>query len=167
MNGKINIVFGFIYFACTALLGPTVLVPQFYKNMKSFNDTGAVVEKVREGAQGDFKGADIAPAVVSIFDYMKTSAVPPAKAAHVHGNLESLLNIVAGFILLTLAIPANFKTLLSIVFLIGAVFHSGMLYLGGVFHMYWAYNLAPIGAIAIIVGLLGMGVASFIGLKQK
>jgi len=166
MNGKINIVFGFIYFACTALLGPTVLVPQFYKNMKSFNDTGAVVEKIREGSQGDFKGSDIAPAVVSIFDYMKTSTMP-AKGAHVHGNLESLLNIVVGFILLTLAIPSGFKMLLSIVFLIGAVFHSGMLYLGGVFHMYWAYNLAPIGAIAIIVGLLGMGAASLVGVKQK
>jgi len=166
MNGKINIIFGFIYLAFTAVLGPAVLVPQLGKNAQSLNNTAALVEKVREGAQGDFKGADIAPAVVSIFDYIKTSKLS-AKGAHVHGNLESLLNIVAGLVLLTLAIPANFKTLLSIMFLVGAVFHSGMLYLGGVFHMYWAYNLTPIGAIAIIVGLLGMGAASFIGLKQK
>ena len=165
MNGKINIIFGFIYLAFTAVLGPTLLVPQLGKNAQSLDNTAALVEKVREGAQGDFKGADIAPAVVSIFDYMKTSKLS-AKGAHVHGNLEALLNIVAGLVLLTLAIPANFKTLLSIMFLVGAVFHSGMLYLGGVFHMYWAYNFTVIGAIAIIVGLLGMGVASFIGIKQ-
>ena len=165
MNGKINIIFGFIYLAFTAVLGPTLLVPQLGKNAQSLDNTAALVEKVREGAQGDFKGADIAPAVVSIFDYMKTSKLS-AKGAHVHGNLEALLNIVAGLVLLTLAIPANFKTLLSIMFLVGAVFHSGMLYLGGVFHMYWAYNFTVIGAIAIIVGLLGMGIASFIGIKQ-
>ena len=166
MNGKINIIFGFIYLAFTAVLGPAVLVPQLGKNAQSLNNTAALVEKVREGAQGDFKGADIAPAVVSIFDYIKTSKLS-AKGAHVHGNLEALLNIVAGLVLLTLAIPANFKTLLSIMFLVGAVFHSGMLYLGGVFQMYWAYNFTVIGAIAIIVGLLGMGIASLIGLKQK
>ena len=166
MNGKINIIFGFIYLAFTAVLGPAVLIPQLGKNAQSLNNTAALVEKVREGAQGDFKGADIAPAVVSIFDYIKTSKLS-AKGAHVHGNLESLLNIVAGLVLLTLAIPANFKTLLSIMFLVGAVFHSGMLYLGGVFQMYWAYNFTVIGAIAIIVGLLGMGIASLIGLKQK
>src|SRR3989338_1740995 len=166
MNGKINIIFGFIYLAFTAVLGPAVLVPQLGKNAQSLNNTAALVEKVREGAQGDFKGADIAPAVVSRFDYIKTSKLS-AKGAHVHGNLEALLNIVAGLVLLTLAIPANFKTLLSIMFLVGAVFHSGMLYLGGVFQMYWAYNFTVIGAIAIIVGLLGMGIASLIGLKQK
>ncbi len=170
MNGKINIIFGFIYLAFTALLGPTLLVPQLGKNAQSLNNTAALVEKVREGAQNDFKGTDgpdkvIAPAVVSIFDYIKTSKLS-AKGAHVHGNLEALLNIVAGLVLLTLAIPANFKTLLSIMFLVGAVFHSGMLYLGGVFHMYWAYNFTVIGAIAIIVGLIGMGIASFIGIKQ-
>lgn len=170
MNGKINIIFGFIYFALTAVLGPTILVPQLGKNYQSFNNTTAVVEKVREGAQNDFKGTDrpdkvIAPAVVSIFDYIKASKLS-AKGAHAHGNLEALLNIVAGIVLMSLVIPANFKALLSILFLIGAVFHSGMLYLGGVFHMYWVYNFTIIGAIAIIAGLVGMGIASFIGIKQ-
>ena len=87
MNGKINIIFGFIYLAFTAVLGPAVLVPQLGKNAQSLNNTAALVEKVREGAQGDFKGADIAPAVVSIFDYIKTSKLS-AKGAHVHGNLR-------------------------------------------------------------------------------
>ncbi len=69
-------------------------------------------------------------------------------------------------VLLSLAIPANFKALLSIIFLVGALFHSGMLYLGSVFHMYWAFNLTLIGAIAIIAGLVGMAIASFAGLKN-
>lgn len=170
MNGKINIIFGFIYLAFTAVLGPAVLIPQLGKNAQSLNNTAAVVEKVREGVQNDFQGIEtpdkvIAPAVVSIFDYIKTSKLS-AKGAHAHGNLEALLNIVAGLVLLTLAIPANFKTLISIMFLVGAVFHSGMLYLGGVFHMYWAYNFPVIGVIAIIAGLALMGIACFIGIKQ-
>ena len=51
MNGKINIIFGFIYLAFTAVLGPAALVPQLGKNAQSLNNTAALVEKVREGAQ--------------------------------------------------------------------------------------------------------------------
>lgn len=170
MNGKINIIFGFIYLAFTAVLGPALLIPQLEKISQSLKNTAAVVEKVREGVQNDFQGIEtpdkvIAPAVVSIFDYIKTSKVS-GKGVHAHGNLEAMLNIVAGLVLITLAIPANFKTLLSTLFLVGAVFHSGMLYLGGVFGMAWAYNFAVIGVIAIIAGLSLMGIACFIGIKQ-
>ena len=168
MNGKCNIVFGFIYLAFTALLGPAMLLPQGAVRMQAMNDTKQAIEKVKEDIQ---KGTvttsnSSASAVVSMFDYLKSQG-SSAKAPHVHGNLEALLNITAGVVLLSLAIPANFKSLLSIIFLVGAVFHSGMLYLGGVFGIYLAYKLTSIGAIAIVAGLLLMGGAAMIGIKEK
>ncbi|MBI5048978.1 MAG: hypothetical protein HZB54_08540 [Deltaproteobacteria bacterium] len=163
MNGKINIVFGFIYFAFTAVLGPTVLVPHFSVTQQAMEKTAQSVGNVKQEAQPT--SASTAEALSSILDYLKV-AKPMAKGAHSHGNLEALLNIAAGVVLLSLAIPASFKALLSIIFLVGAVFHSGMLYLGSVFHLYWAFNLTVIGAIAIIAGLVGTGIASFIGIKK-
>ena len=166
MNGKINIVFGFIYFALTAVLGPTMLVPHMGSSMQIMKTAGQAVDKVKEDAKKGVQNLDNVAALAGIMDYLKSEKVH-GKAAHVHGNLEALLNIAVGLVLLSLAIPANFKTLLSIIFLAGAVFHSGMLYLGGVFGMYWAYNFAVIGVIAILVGLVMMGVASFMGIKQS
>ncbi len=163
MNGKINIIFGFIYFAFTAVLGPTVLIPHFGVAKQAMDKAGQAVERVKQEAQPT--SASTAEAMSGIIDYLKVQK-PMAKGAHSHGNLEALLNIAAGVVLLSLAIPANFKALLSIIFLAGALFHSGMLYLGTVFHLYWAFNLTIIGAIAIIAGLLGMGIASLIGIKK-
>lgn len=162
MNGKINIVFGFIYFALTAVLGPTVLVPHFYSTQQTLQTAKQSVEKAKQEVQNP---AATAEALTSIFNYLN-SEKHFGKGAHTHGNLESLLNIVVGLLLMSLAIPSNFKALLSVIFLVGAVFHSGMLYLGGIFHMYWAFNLTVIGAIAILTGLLGMCVASAIGIKK-
>lgn len=176
MNGKVNIVFGFIYLAMTALLGPVLLVPQLGANLKTMGDTAQVVDKVQEGLRNDFKGFKganspnkvIGQATVSIFNFTKNSKNLSLLAGgpHAHGNLEALLNIAAGVVLLTLAIPANFKKLLSILFLIGAVFHSGMLYLGGVFGLMWAYNFTIIGVIALLAGLVFAGIASIIGIKD-
>lgn len=165
MNGKINIIFGFIYFALTAVLGPTMLVPHMGVSMQAMKSAGQAVEKVKEDAQKGNQNPDNAAALSGIMDYLQSEKAP-GKAAHTHGNMEALLNIAVGVVLLSLAIPANFKALLSILFLVGALFHSGMLYLGGVFHLYWAFNLTIIGAVAIIAGLVGMGIASFIGIKQ-
>jgi len=165
MNGKINIVFGFIYFAMTAVLGPTMLVPHMGSSMQAMKSAGQTVDKVKEDIQKGNQIPDNATALSGIMDYLKSEKAP-GKAAHTHGNMEAILNIVAGVVLLSLAIPTNFKALLSMLFLIGAVFHSGMLYLGGVFGMTWAYNFAVIGVIAIIAGLSLMGIACFIGIKQ-
>ena len=161
MNGKINIIFGFIYFAFTAVLGPTMLIPHFGITKQAMDKAVHAVDKAKQEAQP----SATAEALAGILDYLKVEK-PSVKGAHSHGNLEALLNIAVGVVLLSLAIPTNFKKLLSIIFLVGAVFHSGMLYLGGVFHLYWAYNFTVIGAIAIIAGLVGMAIASFIGIKQ-
>lgn len=167
MNGKINIVFGFFYLACTAALGPTVLVPKLGPANQQFEAAAKNVEAVRAGGESSQGG--VAPATVGIFDYLKSQkgVASLAGGPHAHGNLESLLNIAAGVVLLMLTIPANFKALISIVFILGAVFHSGMLYLGMVFGQAWAFKLTKFGAIAVLTGLVLMGIASIIGLKKK
>jgi hypothetical protein len=88
------------------------------------------------------------------------------KSAHSHGNLEALLNIVAGFVILTLSIPGSFRALLTILFLMGAVFHSGMLYLGMVFGIGSAFKLLLLGEVSLLAGLVLMGVAVIIGIKR-
>ena len=163
-NGKINVIFGFIFFASTAVLGPAVLIPG--KGEVRATAGEAMVEAVEEAREG---GADEGvAAAVAIADFMaaekKVGSI--GSAVHAHGNLESLLNIVVGFILISLCIPYKYKKLISVVFITGAVFHSGMLYLGIVFKQYWAFNFTIVGAVAIVAGLLMMAGACIVGLKS-
>ena len=51
--------------------------------------------------------------------------------AHSHGNLESVLNILVGYILCQLEASSWLLNAVSILLLIGAIFHSGMLYISG------------------------------------
>lgn len=70
--------------------------------------------------------------------------------AHSHGNLESVLNILIGYILCQLEASSGLLHAVSILLLIGAIFHSGMLYLSGL-GVGFALNLAPIGAISLVI----------------
>ncbi len=79
------------------------------------------------------------------------------KAAHAHGNLESLLNIVIGYLLCRLALEAWIAKTVSVLLIVGALFHSGMLYLAGA-GVGFAGMLTPIGGISIIVSMLLMGI---------
>ena len=169
-SGKINIVFGFLYLAITAVLGPAVLVPgggEIRVAMKSASENVEIVREAK-GSKASIEKAESA-AVVGIMDYLTKAKRRGsiASAAHAHGNLEALLNIVAGLVILSLAIPSNYKVLLSILFIAGAVFHSGMLYLGVVFGQSWAFNFTSIGAICILAALVLTGIASIVGIKTK
>ncbi len=169
MNGKVNIVFGLLYFAATALLGPVLLVPGKGGNFQKMAEATRAVEKVRtESAGGAPSMESLGEAVTGIMDYLKDiNRIGFVKsAAHAHGNLEALLNVVAGLVILTLVVPSSYKTVLSLLFLIGAVFHSGMLYLVSVFGIRWAGNLTFIGAVAIIAGLVLLGAASIVGIRK-
>lgn len=169
-SGKINIVFGFLYLAITAVLGPAVLVPGSGEVREAMKDATEQVEIVREAkvSAAEVAKAETA-AVVGMMDYLtKAKRLGSiASAAHAHGNLEALLNIVAGLVILSLAIPRNYKALLSILFIAGACLHSGMLYLGVVFGQSWAFNLTSIGAICILAALVLTGIASIFGIKTK
>ena len=170
MSGKINMVFGFFYLAFTAVLGPAYLVPQLYAGRAVMEDAGKAVAEVRSamdaGAPG---GANLAEkdsaALVKVFEALKKQHVN-GKSAHSHGNLEALLNIVAGFVLLTLAIPGPFRALITVLFLAGAVYHSGMLYLGMIFGVGWAFKLLIIGEVSLLSGLVLTGLAVIIGVKK-
>jgi len=88
---------------------------------------------------------------------------------HAHGNLEALLNIVAGFVLCFVSIAAWQKQLLSWGFIIGTVLHSGMMLLERVFGMAWAGKVLEtgIGPILILLSLFLMGLAVAIGFKVE
>lgn len=85
------------------------------------------------------------------------------RAAHAHGNMESLLNIVIGYLLCRLRLNKGLANIISILLLIGAAFHSGMLYLGGL-GFTQAFKLAPVGAFSLIITMLLMG-AGILSLK--
>ncbi len=79
------------------------------------------------------------------------------KAAHAHGNLESVLNIVIGYLLCRLSLEAWIAKTVSVLLIVGALFHSGMLYLAGA-GVGVAGTLTPIGGVSIIAAMALMGV---------
>lgn len=162
MNGKINIIFGFLYLATTAVLGPALLVPQYPEKFAAQHTMTEAVKSVSED------GADVGAALESITAYIGVGdrMGQVSGGPHAHGNLEALLNIAAGLTLLSLTIGARFKSLLSILFIVGAVGHSGMLYVGTVFNVPAAFNLTVIGVIALLAALILTGVAAIMGLPS-
>ncbi len=84
---------------------------------------------------------------------MNSAAHHLLSTAHAHGNLESLLNIVLGFLLCHVgARESKLPEVISALLLIGAVFHSGMLYLAGL-GVEIALKLAPVGAFSMIAAV--------------
>ncbi len=79
------------------------------------------------------------------------------RAAHAHGNMEAFLNIAIGYLLCRLKLNGGLANFISVILIVGAVFHSGMLYLGGL-GVGAAFKLAPIGAFSLILTVLLMGV---------
>lgn len=86
-------------------------------------------------------------------------------AAHAHGNLESVLNILIGYIICQLEAASGLANVVSILLLIGAIFHSGMLYLTGL-GIGGAINIAPLGAISLIVTMALMAYLVAVGFKK-
>ncbi len=181
MIGKKNIVFGFIYLVFTAALGPVMV------NM--YDDYGAAavekqqtVGRLQALNENEFEedlealsAEQIAKAntagLLSINKLLNTeSAIDRIKGgAHAHGNLESLLNIAAGVVLCFIAVSYWFKQLISWLFIVGTIMHSGMLYLATIFNLSWANSLLDtgIGPICILLGLLLAGIASILGFSPN
>lgn len=185
MIGKKNIVFGFFYLVLTAALGPVMIV-------KYFGDVGST-EKVKQEKLGALQQA---AANDFEFDLNKMTAEQIAKSGadgllalsarlnsyapiqaikggpHAHGNLEALLNIVVGLLLGFSVVPALFKQVISWLFIIGALGHSGLLYLAVPLALPWAQAalgspLGYIGPLAILTGLFLMGVATLKGFQGR
>lgn len=174
--GKKNIVFGFIYLVLTASLGPYMIKTMYPAVFEAQQSKQQKVGRLQSLAQNGYEEElDListeqlsranTDGILALSQQANARAPIDAMkgGAHAHGNLEALLNIVAGLVLCFLAAPLLVKQLLSWVFILGALLHSGVLYLLA-FDMTWAGMLleSGVGPVLVLLGLLGMGVASAI-----
>jgi len=181
MIGKKNIVFGFIFLAFTAALG-AVMVDMYdeYGVVAGERQTsvGRLAQLKTDGFEEELEplsAMQIAKANTDgILAMSKLSNVEFGidyikGGPHAHGNLEALLNIVAGFILCFVSIATWQKQALSWGFIIGTVLHSGAMYLDRVFGMAWAGSILEtgIGPILILASLFLMGIAVLKGFQTQ
>jgi len=174
MIGQKNIVFGFIYLVFTASLG-VVMVDKYEDFGKAAQEKQTSVGRLQALKGNGFEeeleplsAMQIAKAntagVLGINKLNNTEAEIDAikGGPHAHGNLEAVLNIIAGLTLCFISASAAIKQLISWLFIVGAVMHSGMLYLRTIFEVQWANTLLDtgIGPFAILIGLLLMGLVS-------
>ena len=163
MTGKYNIVFGFLFLVLTAALGPVMV-----NNLPAIGEAQAgkqqVMGALQLAADSDFENAET-------LEPMTAAEIARANAAALlaHGNLESLLNIVVGVVLMFLSVGIRFKQVISSVFILGTLLHSGAMYLAVVFNLAWAGTLlgTGIGPVLILLGLLLAGIATAIGWREK
>lgn len=87
------------------------------------------------------------------------------RAAHVHGNLESVLNILVGLLVDRIGVGDDLKKTISILMIIGAIMHSGMLLLTPLFPA--ISNLAVVGAITLVIAIALMAYGAIAGIKKK
>lgn len=183
MSAKCNIVFGFFYLVLTAALGP-VMVNNLPDISTAQQNKQAAMAPLQLAADSDFENQEtLAPmtdgeiaranAKALLALNAQLNALVPNTAIkggpHAHGNLEALLNIAVGLVLLVLSISTRFKQVISAVFILGTLLHSGVLYLGVVFGMGWAFTVlgTGIGPVLILLGLVLAGIASAMGIKDK
>ena len=184
MVGKKNVVFGFLFLATTAALGPLMVVKY---------DDWAVVNTEKQQMVGllqGLKAGDYEEDPETLEDLQaKPLAIANAEAIiamnkvgahefeidfikggpHAHGNLESLLNIVVGIALCFIAAPLRLKQAVSMMFIIGTIMHSGLLYLERVFMFPWASTLLNLGVgpVLILLGLVMMGGMAIRGFRGE
>lgn len=181
MIGKKNIVFGFFFLVLTAALGPLMILKyipaartaaavkqQKIQALQLAQENGFTVDlekmKPEQIARAD------ADALLALSAQLDAQAPVDSikNGPHAHGNLEALLNIAVGIFIAFLAVPAGFKQTISWFFLLGALGHSGLLYLADALKLPWAENLlgswfAYIGPILLLIGLFLAGIAAAIG----
>lgn len=181
MIGKKNIVFGFIYLIFTAALGPYMLQYMFPDMGDALlvkqRDVGALQQIVesdfenpetmepltaKQLAQVNTKGI----LALNLINNVQTPIDRMKGGPHAHGNLEAVLNIVAGLCLAFLAAPALYKQIISWLFIAGALLHSGMLYLRA-FDISFASVLLNIGPVVVLLAIASMGIAAAIWLKPE
>jgi len=179
MIGKKNIVFGLIYLVFTAALGPYMLTTMFPDAGAAAVEKQKTVGRLQALKENEFE-EDLEPLGADAIAQANTDGIlglnkllnarQPIDSMkggpHAHGNLEALLNIVAGLVLSFLAIAPMFKQIISWTFIAGAVLHSGMLYLRA-FDIGWASTLLPFGPWLVLASLLMLGVAACYGFKGE
>lgn len=186
MIGKKNIAFGFLYLVFTAALGPYMIATQSDAVSQAQSAKQSKLSELQGIASNGFLDQELNPLTAQQLAQKNTGALLALSGSlnsrgkidaiksgpHAHGNLEALLNIVAGIVLCFLAVPAKFKQAISWVFIAGAVLHSGLLYLVAVFELPWAGAIytspfASVGPLLVLAGLAMIGVASVIGFRGE
>ena len=182
MIGKKNVVFGFLFLVITAALGPYMIlnyVPGVGEAQGKKQDAVGRLQNLKlnnfEEDLEELSADQIARANTDGLLALNTlfNAEQPIdiikSGPHAHGNLEALLNIAAGFALCFIALPALFKQIISWIFIIGTLLHSGVMFLATMFQMELANTIlgTGIGPALILLGLLLTGIAAAVGFKGE
>ena len=182
MIGKKNVVFGFLMLVVTAALGPYMAV----KLVPGVDEARAVkqekVGRLQQLQENNFEEdlqalptdavtkANTAGILALNLLYNAQAPIDAIKSGpHAHGNLESLLNIAAGIALCFIAVAPLFKQIISWLFILGTLLHSGVLYLVVALDQYWVLPVmkSGIGPVLVLAALLSIGVAALIGFKGE
>jgi len=180
MIGKKNIVFGFLYLVLTASLGPYMVKAVFPDIATAETARRDDMAKLQLMVSNGFE-SDLEPLTAGEIARRNTGAILALNSQlgmqekldaikggpHAHGNLEALLNIAAGVCLGFIAVAPLLKRIISGLFLLGALLHSGMLYLTIVFDLPWAGQVLStgIGPVMLLTALLLTGIAAAIGFR--
>lgn len=178
MIGKKNIVFGFLYLVATAALGPYMLISTAQDVETAYQEKQAPVGRLQSLKTNNFE-EELEPLAADQIAKANTSGIlainnilnlqnPQGfmRSVHAHGNLEAVLNILAGLALCFIGVAKAFKQVISWLFIAGAVLHSGMLYLAA-FGQSWAYGPLQAGPWLVLASLLLIGIAALIGFKSE
>jgi hypothetical protein len=182
MIGKKNVVFGFLFLVLTASLGPYMgvkLIPEVQKAQATKQEK---VGRLQQLSENNFE-EDLAPLAADAVAKANTAGIlalnqvynaqapvdAVRKGPHAHGNLESLLNIAAGITLCFIGVARIFKQIISWLFILGALLHSGVLFLVAVLEQSWAVPImqSGVGPIMILAGLASIGVAAAMGFRGE
>lgn len=182
MEGKNNIIFGFLFLVFSASLGPYMVVEllpgveeatikkqQHLSALQLAVSSGFENTETLENMTVEEIAKENSQAILAINTGLNARlTVNTIKGGpHAHGNLESMLNILVGILLGLLSLPSLYKKILSLIFIAGTVMHAGMAFLS-VFGFTWAGTLlgTGIGPVLILAGLFLMSIATLFGYKQ-
>ena len=181
MIGKKNIVFGFIFLVFSASLGPYMVV-NYETWTKTYGDKQGIIGPLQELKSNDFE-MDLDPVPAEDIAKMNTNSILILNqlvnaeteidlikgGPHAHGNLEAVLNIIVGIVLGFLACGSLIKQIISWLFIVGTLMHSGMLFFERVFQYEWASMLlnTGIGPVSILLGLLLTGVMVALSFQEQ
>ena len=178
MIGKKNIAFGFLYLVLTASLGPYMVANTAADIEKAYVEKQQPVQRLQSLKTNNFEeelepltADQIAKAnTVGILALNKILNLESpqgfVRSVHAHGNLEAVLNILAGLVLCFIALGKVIKQVISWLFIAGAIFHSGMLYLG-LLDQAWAFKLLLAGPWLVLAALFTLGIATVLGFRGE
>lgn len=181
MIGKKNIVFGFLFLVITASLGP-YMVLNYGTWTKANQDKQPVLSELQT-IKADSYEKDLEPISAEDLAKLNTEGLLMINrlinaeteidfikgGPHAHGNLEAVLNIIVGIVLGFLACKPIMKQIISWLFILGTLLHSGLLIFERVFFMEWASVLlnTGLGPVMILAGLLLTGIMAAKGFEGR